>query len=344
MAKLLPAEWEPQAAILLSWPHKDSDWADILDQVEPDFIALAKAILNYQKLIVVCADELTRDRLSVLLSGASYQPIFLVYSCNDTWIRDYGPITVLENGHASLNDFGFNGWGGKFQANRDDACSLHLHEKILANNKLTTHAQFLEGGAIDSNGQGVLLTTSTCLLTDTRNPGFSKFDWVKLFAEEMGIHTTLWLDSGYLEGDDTDSHVDTLARFIAPDHIVYVKCDDPQDPHYRALLDMERQLQQQCDYHQLDIKLTPLPWPAACFEPDDGHRLPATYANFLFLDGAVLVPTYNDAIADEKALTLFKSLLPDYDIIPIASNNFIRQHGSVHCLTMQLPAETRVTI
>ena len=197
----------------------------------------------------------------------------------------------------------------------------------------------LEGGAIETDGQGTLLTTEACLLNHNRNPRLDRAAIEMKLREDFGVERILWLSHGHLEGDDTDSHIDTLARFCDPQTIAYVRCDDPEDSHYPSLAAMEEQLKTLRQADGSPYRLIALPWPRPCFDPDDGHRLPATYANFLIINGAVLVPTYADA-ADAEALATLAEAFPGRDIVPIDCRSVIRQHGSLHCLTMQLPRGT----
>ena len=338
----LPAEWEAQSAILITWPHADTDWCDMLEEVEADFSLMAKAILDFQPLIVLCANVDIKNKLTAELCNRKYPVHFHIFKSNDTWVRDYGPITCLENSSAIMHDFVFNGWGGKFFAEQDSAATASLSSGILKQNTRVSHNIVLEGGAIESNGKDCLLTTSTCLMTDTRNPQMSRLDWENLFAEQFGLKKTLWLDHGFLAGDDTDSHVDTLARFVAENHIAYVKCDDPSDIHYEALQAMEQQLTMLRNCAGEAFQLTALPWPATVRDPEDEHRLPATYANFLIINNAVLIPQYNDPM-DSVAVERLGKCFPQRKMVPLPSLAYIRQHGSIHCLTMQLPVQIKLS-
>jgi agmatine deiminase len=308
-----PAEWEPQDAVLLVWPHEQTDWAPILADARKTFDEIATAIERFERVVVVRADA------------------FDIPS-DDTWARDFGPITIVEDGKPALLDFVFNGWGGKFTAERDNAISQCLHGLgAFGNTPLRSVDMILEGGSIESDGEGTLLTTSSCLLNPNRNPHLSKEQIEERLRQELGVERILWLEHGALAGDDTDAHIDTLARLCPNKTIVYVACDDPTDEHFDELKAMERELQAFGGY-----RLLPLPWPAAKFD-DDGHRLPATYANFLIINGAVLVPTYNDP-ADAPALEVVQLAFPDREIIGIDCSTLIIQHGSLHCVTMQIPA------
>ena len=286
----LPAEWEAQAFVQFTFPHRDSDWASRIDEVVPCFVNIIKQVARFEPVLVVCQDV---AEVKALFPEAAPHPIhFQQLPSNDTWARDHGAITVLEQGRAKLLDFTFNGWGNKFEASLDNAISRALHDEgTFAHSRLQSVDFVLEGGAIESVGRGTLLTTSKCLLSPHRNPHMNKKQIEALLTEQFGLSRMLWLDHGYLAGDDTDSHIDTLARFCSPDTIAYVKCPDAGDEHFAGLQQMELQLR---GFRQADGRpyhLVALPWPEACFD-EDGGRLPATYANFLIINGAVLVPTF----------------------------------------------------
>jgi agmatine deiminase len=325
MNRRLPAEWEPQSAVLMAWPHQQSDWADCLIEAQNTFTNIIQAIAQYEPVILIVPP----DEAPLPSWPANVKTVPL--PTNDTWARDFGPITVEEAGSPLLLDYTFNGWGNKFAANLDNALTQKLHEAGAFG---TTPRQpldlILEGGSIESDGEGTLLTTAQCLLNPNRNPLLTKQQLEEQLKADLGLHTILWLNHGYLAGDDTDAHIDTLARLCPDKTIVYVACDDPTDEHYPELKKMETELQAFAEY-----RLLPLPWPAAQFD-SDGARLPATYANYLVINGAVLVPTYNDP-ADQAALDVVQKAYPDRTIIGIDCRVLIRQHGSLHCVTMQLP-------
>ncbi|WP_417566927.1 agmatine deiminase family protein [Marinobacter sp.] len=341
--RVLPAEWAPQSAVLLTWPHPGTDWADILDEVEPVFLDIARAILRYENLVISCEyvarlQELDRDLNQYAEENGFPGRVHTVPApANDTWARDHGPITIATDDGPALLDFRFNAWGGKFPFEKDDALNQHLANAGVFGTTPMQQVDFvLEGGSIESDGLGTLLTTSECLLTPTRNPSVDRTAIEQLLAEVLGVTRILWLNHGFLEGDDTDSHIDTLARFCAPDHICYVACPDVADEHYSALAAMEEEL---LEFRQSDgtpYKLTALPWPEA-IRDERGERLPATYANFLIINDAVLLPVYGVA-QDEEAIAVMKKIFPSRDVVPIDCRALIHQHGSLHCVTMQIPA------
>lgn len=340
--QILP-EWTPQDAIQLTWPREEGDWAPLLEDIEATLAHIVLATAPYQRVLICVPDEHTRRRLTQLFNvdGLTDTQIQLqVVASNDTWARDHGPISVANSaGELRLLDYTFTGWGGKFSASLDNQITQRLAAAHCWNCPVESRSLVLEGGGIETDGEGTLLTTEACLLNPNRNPHLSRTDIETQLRLDLGIKHFLWLRNGYLEGDDTDSHIDTLARFCSTDTIAYVHCDDPDDPHYPALAAMQEELQ---GFRQQDGKpyqLIPLPWPAACYAPDDGRRLPATYANFLIINQAVLVPVYNDP-ADERALEALGRAFPERQLIPIDCTSVIRQHGSLHCLTMQLPKGT----
>lgn len=332
-SRRLPAEWEPQSAVQLTFPHEQTDWADVLDEVLPCFWAIAAAVSRFEKVLIVC-DNVMRVRDDLAGNIENYRLIQI--PSNDTWARDHGGITVFENEKPVVLDFVFNGWGLKFPADKDNLITRHLYEKGVFKAEIQHGGMVLEGGGIESDGQGTLLTTAECMLSPNRNPHLSQAEIEELLKAQFGLGRVLWLHHGYLAGDDTDSHIDTLARFCDPDTIAYIKCPDPHDEHFSELQKMEAELQTFRKTDGSPYRLVPLPWPDACYD-SEGQRLPATYANFLIINGAVLVPT-NRVPQDEEALEVFKTIFPDRDIIGIDCRPLILQHGSLHCVTMQYPA------
>jgi len=331
----LPAEWEPQDAILLAWPHEQTDWLPILDQVTKVYVELVRQISRFEK-VVILAPNL--NNVQKILNNAeidSSRFILRQVETNDTWTRDFGPLTVFSQNQPLLLDFNFNGWGMKFPAEKDNQATSRLYDTGIFRRTLKASIDLvLEGGSIETDGYGTMLTTSECLLHPNRNPHMKKQSLESYLSRQLGIEHFLWLDHGWLAGDDTDSHIDTLARLCPNDTILYVHCDDPGDEHYSALKLMEQQLQKLKTQKGQPFQLIRLPWPQPCYDGDD--RLPATYANFLIINKAVLVPTYNDP-ADILALKTVGKAFPDREIVGIDCRALIKQHGSLHCITMQLP-------
>ncbi len=336
MQRRLPAEWEPQDGVLLAWPHANSDWCDTLAAVQQVFVAITAAISRFERVLIVAAEvEVVRQQL--MDAGANLQQIRLfAVPTNDTWARDFGPITVLDNGQPLLLDFGFNAWGLKFAADLDNLITGRLAQAGgFGATPVHIPGLILEGGSIESDGAGTLLTTSNCLLSANRNPHVDQQGIERALSEQLGIEHFLWLNHGSLAGDDTDAHIDTLARLCPDNTIVYVRCDDAGDEHYPELSAMEAELRQLRTPQGEPYRLIPLPWPQACYA-EDGHRLPATYANFLIINGAVLMPTYNDP-QDAAALAILAEVFPEREIIGVDCRPLIAQHGSLHCVTMQIP-------
>ncbi len=332
---ILPAEWAEQSGVMLTWPHVETDWADMLDEVEDCFIAIAKAISEREKLLIICKDS---SQLSKKLADCRIENVvFAELPSNDTWARDHGAITVLIDGNPVLYDFGFNGWGLKFPANLDN----QLTSSLFRGDYFQSHVLYknmqhliLEGGSFESDGEGTLLTTRECLLSVKRNSYLTESQIENMLKELYGLRQVLWLSSGYLAGDDTDSHVDTLVRFCNPKTIAYVKSDNPNDEHHVALSLMEQELILFRSIENDPYKLIPLPMADPVYEND--FRLPATYANFLIINGAVLVPTYNSD-KDQVAIQQLEKAFPNRQVIGINCLPLIKQHGSLHCVTMQFP-------
>ena len=336
----LPAEWAPQDAILLTWPHPATDWADSLAEVERVFLQLAAAISQRQSLIVLCHNMFLLSRLQKILPEHQVQmqrTFLLQIPNNDSWARDHGPITVYNQaGQAVWLNFEFTGWGQKFAARLDNQINGHLFGvSIIQAIALESVDLVLEGGAIETDGQGVLLANESCLLHANRNPQLRKEQLEQRLTELFGIRKFLWLQQPPLTGDDTDGHIDTLARFTPSGALLYVSCDDVKDPHFQPLTQLKSQLAAFTDRKGQPYPLLPLPWPAAKYD-HQGNRLAASYANYLLINGAVLMPTYQDA-ADSQAMAVIQQAHPGYQIIGIDCLPLIRQGGSLHCVTMQLP-------
>lgn len=342
----LPAEWEPQDAVMLTWPHKNSPWDWILDDVVELYEALATVICDYADVVIAVPEaqlEEVRSRLDAM--GAPLEYIHL-YPCesNDSWARDHGPITVETSDGFKMLDFQFNGWGNKFPHDLDNQISLTLFAQgAFSHATIESQDWVLEGGSIETDGQGTLLTTSSCLLNKNRNPDLSKADIEARLIAAFGVSKINWLDYGYLAGDDTDSHIDTLARLCPNNTIIYTACDDDQDEHYTELKKMEAQLQSFTNANGEPYRLLPLPWAGEVVGDESDARLPSTYANFLIINEAVLVPIYGLPM-DEDALEVVSQAFPGYEIFGIPCLSLIEQGGSLHCITMQIPEGVREQI
>jgi agmatine/peptidylarginine deiminase len=341
-----PAEWESQDGVVIAWPHEETDWRAYLDEAVACYAGISRVILRFERLVVLCPSHTEVEK--ALLDADLSRGDFIEIPTNDTWTRDYCPIALTDGDRRLLLDFRFNGWGMKFPANHDNLATARLFDLGLFDDDvemLSMQHIVLEGGSIESDGQGTIMTTAQCLCSSNRN------EWVAgnpnknpVRVEKQAIETILksalsaerilWLDHGHLEGDDTDSHIDTLARFCSPDTIAYVHCDDPTDPHFADLRLMEDQLRSFRTADGSPYGLIPLPMANAVYY--DGERLPATYANFLIVNGAVLMPTYRSE-TDDAARQQLQKAFPNREIVGIDCLPLLRQHGSLHCVTMQLP-------
>ncbi len=321
--KRLIAEFEKQSFTQIIFPHPKTDWAEYLDEAQKTFVNIINAVREYQRCLVVAYD------LNAVKGHFNdfHNLEFVQYETDDTWARDCSALGIENNGEKELLDFTFNAWGDKFEATKDNLMSRHLAPRY--DYPLRSIDFVLEGGAIESNGAGTLLTTAACMLNKNRNPQLNAAKITQNLQEFFGAKEILYLHHGYLAGDDTDSHIDTLARFIAKDAIMYVQCSDKTDEHFTELNAMEQELKELAHKHNFSLIALPMS-DALYFE---GERLPATYANFLFVNGAVLVPIYGVS-SDTEALKVFKQTFPKRKIVPIDCSVLIRQHGSLHCVTM----------
>ena len=309
----MPAEWEPQTAVQLTWPHAGTDWAPMLPEITQVYEEMAREIQKRERLVVV--DDIPH---------------------NDTWARDHGFITVEERGETTeerdmmLLDFCFNGWGEKFPAELDNAINRQLYEQGIVKGTYEPHLDFvLEGGSIESDGQGTVFTTECCLMAPHRNQPLSKQEIEDRLKQYLGAERVVWLQHGSLIGDDTDGHIDTLVRIAPDDTLLYIGAD--QD--HPDLLLMEQELASLRTQDGPPSRLLKLPLPRPIVE--NGERLPATYANYLVVNGAVLVPTYAQPDLDAEAMRIIGQAFPSRDIVGIDCRPVIRQHGSLHCCTMQ---------
>ncbi|WP_431636981.1 agmatine deiminase family protein [Dyella sp. KULCS107] len=334
----LPAEWEPQAAVLIAWPHADTDWAERLAAVETTYAALAAAVTRFESLVIVVPDADVRSHAEALIrtAGADLARVrFVELPYDDTWLRDSGPITLRDGADGfQLTDFRFTGWGGKFGAEQDDALIAGLVQAGVFGRAAHKRVDWaLEGGGVESDGAGTVLTTWRCLTQ--RHPEQSREEMSAILRDSLHASRILWLDFGYLEGDDTDAHIDTLARFAPGDRIVFQACDDASDPHFEELKRMADELAALRTMDGKPYTLHPLPWAKPIV--DEGRRLAASYANYLIVNGAVLVPAYGDA-ADDAAARIIGEAHPGREVVQVPCRPLIWQNGSLHCITMQLPA------
>lgn len=331
----LPAEWEKQALIQIAFPSEQSDWIDYWHTVIPCYIQIIKTISSYQPLLIVCDNE---EAVKHLLIDIDLTNIYFIQlPINDTWARDHGAITIESENGFQFYDFMFNGWGLKFAADKDNLITNGLWENGIYNcDKLIIPDLVLEGGSIESDGNGVLMTSTNCLLSPNRNPHLSKQQIEEKLFSLFNLKKILWLEHGHLIGDDTDAHIDTLARFCDEKTIVYVQCTDIDEVHYTSLKKMEDELKNLRTIDNEPYQLIPLPMADALFAPDDNRRLPATYANFLILNDVVLMPTYH-VEQDDEALTQLQKAFPNKKVEGIDCAALLLQHGSLHCISMQYP-------
>lgn len=335
------AEWDERFdTVIIAWPHAATDWDYMLDRVEECYLSLARAIVRAgQKLLVITPEPSVVEEKLKGLQIPSGRLMIVECQTNDTWTRDYAPLTVESpDGALRAVAYKFNGWGLKFAANYDNLVAFQLIAKsILPTNSELRKDYVLEGGSVESDGKGTILTTSECMLSLNRNGLIDKEIVAKELASGLGCDHLLWLDHGYLAGDDTDSHIDTLARLCPEDTIVYVKSYRADDEHNQQLEAMEMQLKEMRTPTGHPYNLIGLPLPDPIFD-EAGLRLPATYANFLITPRCVLMPTYNQVRNDELAARMLAIAFPNHEILTVDCRALIRQHGSLHCATMQLPS------
>ena len=331
-----PAEWEPQSAVLIAWPHAGTDWAQRLGEVEDTYVALVAAITRFQPAWICVADDDLQTYAEARLRSARVdmdQVRFIAFDYDDTWLRDSGPIVLREGDGFRVLDFHFTAWGGKFEAGRDDRLVESLASQGVFGDAPRQRIDFaLEGGGIETDGAGSLLTTWQCL--HERHPQAARAELDSKLRDWLAQDRVLWLDRGWLEGDDTDAHIDTLARFAPGDAIVFQACDDPGDSHYAELQAMAAELAALRTSDGRAYRLFPLPWAAPIL--DDGRRLAASYANFLIVNGAVLMPAYGDR-TDDRAAAVLAQAFPGREIVQVPCRPLIWQNGSLHCITMQIP-------
>jgi agmatine/peptidylarginine deiminase len=324
----MPAEWEPQSMVQLTWPHKDTDWAPILPEITAVYNEMAREIRKREKLLIVAPAEVQPPTLNSYL---------ITLNTNDTWARDHGFITVEELTANSqkpktkiLLDFCFNGWGEKFEATLDNEINRHLYDQGLIKGIYESHLDFvLEGGSIESDGKGTIFTTSCCLMAPHRNQPLTQSEIEQRLKQSLGAERVVWINHGSLIGDDTDGHIDTLVRICPDDTLLYIGSDE----EHPDLLLMEEELKTFRTLEGKPYRLLKLPLPRPIYDGDD--RLPATYANYLVINDAVLVPTYNQPDLDQEAMRIIQQAFPDRDIVGIDCRAVIKQHGSLHCCTMQ---------
>lgn len=341
---LLP-EWAEQEAVILAWPHLSTDWAANLDDARATYLSLIEAIndANAAVILLCPADAIVPLKAHLQECLPATASILLVATqYNDTWVRDYCFLTVSDNASTIHGvsgpiynyplSFEFNGWGQKFDATLDNQVNANL--ATLCQQTLITVPIVLEGGALEIDENQHVLTTGSCLFNPKRNGNMQAEEYKALFARYLGANTTTIFNHGSLDGDDTDGHIDTLARFTPLMGIVLQSADNrPHDPHFAELFKLQYEITQTLPKH----KIYSLPLPLVVDE--DGERLPASYANFLILNRQILMPIYGQ-VEDSEALAVLQKAYPNYQIIPINCLSLVQQYGSLHCITMQVPTNT----
>lgn len=327
-------EWEAVEAVMLAWPHASTDWQPWLKQIQRDYVELAAAISTSATPLILCQDAAHESEIRAQLGQRCQRaPRFVRVPYNDTWCRDYGPVSVRREGQLTLLDFQFNGWGDKYDAALDNGINQQL--AALWQAPLVTVDYELEGGSIETDGQGSLLTTAHCLLDSNRNNDFDKPAVERFVLQQLGLERIQWITEGALLGDDTDSHIDNLVRYCSHDTIAYLACSRQDDVHYPALKAMEEQVLALRQPDGKPYRCVAIELPEARFS-EEGARLPASYVNFLIVNDVVLVPVFGCA-QDELALSALGTCFPGKGLLPVPGGNLIRQFGGPHCATMQLP-------
>ncbi len=331
------AEWEPQGAILMALPHEDTDWNYMLRDVRDCYKRLVDAMTSECVNVILLAKS-KDDGAEISKDISNPERLKIVEAdFNDTWTRDYGPLAVERGERERALDFGFNGWGLKFAADKDNLVNLYLRDRyvILPEQYRNERDFVLEGGSVETDGRGTLLTTTRCLTSPNRNGGKPKSELTEILRQRLGADHVLWLDYGALAGDDTDSHIDTLARLAPGNTIIFTGCRNVDDDHFEELLKMRAQLTLFRTPDGEPYNLVELPLPDPVYD-EEGERLPATYANYLVTEKTIFMPTYGQAANDLLASQTLRIAFPEHKVVGIDCSALIRQHGSLHCATMQL--------
>jgi agmatine deiminase len=327
----MPPEWSPHAATWMGWPCDDELWIGELEEVRREFAQLVRAVADFEPVELLVRDGEADADAAARLAGANVRLHRVPY--DDVWLRDSGPIFVAREGRLRLVNWEFNGWGRKYDASTDNEVPRQI-AAILGTGTVDTGV-VLEGGSVEVNGTGCVLTTRQCLLSSARNPDLSAAEIEALLAAYLGTPRVLWLDSG-LEGDHTDGHIDTITRFTDERTIVTVTCDDTTDANYEATRGNRERLRSFTDSNGQSFRVVELPLPRMRAE-FDGQRLPLTYANFYIANGAVIVPMYGD-VNDAHALAILRPLFPGRDVRGVMARHLITGGGAFHCVTQQQPA------
>ena len=339
----MPAEWEPQTAIWLSWPHRKKTWPRHFRPIPAKFAEIVAKISRFEDVRINIAKPLQpRARALIKRAKADLARVTLYdHPTNDAWCRDHGPIFVKHRrtGEVALTDWKFNAWGGKYLPfDADDAIPRQIARALGL--RRFAEKMVLEGGSIDVNGAGLLLTTEACLLNQNRNPSLTKGQIERALRDMLGVRAVLWLGDGIV-GDDTDGHVDDLSRFFREDGIVTAVERNPRDANYRALRDNLARLRALRTPAGKKFKIVELPMPKPCV--CDGRRLPASYANFLVLNGAVLMPAFRQPRRDAEAAEVLAGCFPGREIVPVDCLELVLGCGTLHCISQQQPASAEAT-
>ncbi len=337
----MPAEWMPHHATWLSWPHNLETWPTQLERVREVWIQMILALSPHEKVCLLVNDDLTRQDVTLRLKTAVavMENVSVIKNPTvDVWMRDYGPTFVVRDrpdDPLAINDWIFNGWGGKYKAyEHDDQVAKSIAE--LLGVPVFAHGLVLEGGAIEVNGAGICLTTEQCLLNTNRNPHLSRAEIEQFLGNSLGVSQIIWLGEG-VAGDDTDGHIDDIARFVNARTIVCAAEDDPKDANYAPLQENLERLEGARDAlgSRFDLITLPFPRPVIC----QGSRLPASYANFYIANEVVLVPIFDDPV-DQKALGILRELFPTRKVVGIPCTDVVAGLGAIHCVTQQQPQIT----
>ena len=334
----MPAEWEPQEAVWFSWPHRRATWPRNFRPIPAKFAEIAAVASRFEKVRINVPKALqARAHSLVARAGAEGANVeFFDHPTNDAWCRDHGPIFVKNDrtGEVAVTDWRYNAWGGKYPPfDKDDAIPGRIARRLGL--RRFSNGMVLEGDSIDVNGQGLLLTTEACLLNPNRNPGLTRSGIEQNLRDFLGVRTILWLGEG-IAGDDTDGHVDDLSRFFRPDGILAAVESDPRDVNHRALQENLERLRGLRTPKGRSFRVVELPMPRVCAR--DGRRLPATYANFLVLNGAVLMPSFRQPRRDSAAAEILAGCFPGRQIVPVDCLELVLGLGTLHCISQQQPA------
>lgn len=328
---LLP-EWHPQEAILLAWPDQDTDWAEWLPSVQDCYLEIIRTITQNHCNVILLIRVAEVAKFTKLADGLS-NVLLVQADYDDTWIRDYGFLTCQTDKGMQPVEYQFNGWGTKFDASRDNQINQRVLAK-LCQHDLLSYALVCEGGALEIDQHRHLLTTAQCLLNSKRNGVFTLEQYRQAFAQQLGTEKVTILQNGHLQGDDTDGHIDTLVRFTPQQGLVIQSCYNlPKDQHFQGL----SALVQECKHALPAHQIFELPLPVIL--NSQGKRLPASYANFLICNDIILCPIYQQP-EDQQALLTLANAYPTHNIVPINAMPLIQQFGSIHCISMQVPAGT----